>query len=526
MKKRFLFIPLDNRPCTFKMPVALGKAAGFELIHPPPDLLGNFNEPGNSDDILLWIEKTSEVFDAAILEMDMLIYGGLVASRKPDLPLDLALKRFDRIREVISRKKENLGKIYVFNSLLRTAPTYTDESIFPLAEKIIEFSREKFYQKMGEHGASRRLQKLKNEIPTEILQDYLEVRARNFEINKRILNLADEEISDFTLIGMDDSAREGMNFLERDELKQKIDQLKLETRVMIGPGTDESSMILFCRALSDLTGIYPTIYPVYSNSAGKKVIPRYEDRSFSEIISFHVKASGAQLSLDRPSAEILLYAHVPPDRQEESSTQKFRFSFKRNTRKFAISLGNNLKRGRRVALADLFYANGADLALMKLLETNVNVLDLWGFAAWNTAGNTIGTVISQAVTRFITEKITTDPDEKKTLLKHQINLLLERFVDDWLYQSKTRQEARRDAIIEKASILNLGDKTDRFRDKVAESLKIKVENFYDSFIAGKKVHLDDDEQLEIENLKLTEVKLPWNRLFEVDFTIDFSITSV
>ena len=56
-----------------------------------------------------------------------------------------------------------------------------------------------------------------------------------------------------------------------------------------------------------------------------------------------------------------------------------------------------LAEGKVVSIADNAYANGADLSLIQLLNTNGLLLKVSGYAGWNTSANTIGTAIAEAV---------------------------------------------------------------------------------------------------------------------------------
>ena len=50
------FVPLDDRPVTLQLPVALGAIAGVPVAVPPAPLLGHYLKPGNPDGILAWLQ--------------------------------------------------------------------------------------------------------------------------------------------------------------------------------------------------------------------------------------------------------------------------------------------------------------------------------------------------------------------------------------------------------------------------------------------------------------------------------------
>src|SRR5579871_3749721 len=85
--QKVAFVPLDDRPVTLQLPRMLGAIAGVSVIVPPATNLGHYLEPGKPDAILAWL-ASNETADAGafVTSLDMLVYGGLVASRVPGEP--------------------------------------------------------------------------------------------------------------------------------------------------------------------------------------------------------------------------------------------------------------------------------------------------------------------------------------------------------------------------------------------------------------------------------------------------------
>nr|MCU0341482.1 DUF4127 family protein [Spirosomataceae bacterium] len=74
---RILFIPLDDRPPCLQFPVRMGQIGHVQLVAPPRELLGRFTTFGQSDAIVQWLQTQDlQQFDAAIVSIDMLAYGG------------------------------------------------------------------------------------------------------------------------------------------------------------------------------------------------------------------------------------------------------------------------------------------------------------------------------------------------------------------------------------------------------------------------------------------------------------------
>ncbi|MCE1248333.1 MAG: DUF4127 family protein [Firmicutes bacterium] len=520
MNYRFLFIPIDDRPCTFKMPVELAKIAGVEMVSPPAELLGKFMEPGKCEELIQWLSKVGGKFQGTIIATDMFVYGGLVASRKMLSDRDTVLGRLQKLIDVLKSGKNNFGKIFAFSSLMRVTPTYTDVGLIPLIEKVIGYSTESYHAKKGNAKSKELVEKIGEDIPAEVLSEYLASRERNFTVNKKLLEYAGQGVFDRLLIGLDDSKTVGLNILEREELEEIVNRTNLGNTVSIAPGTDESTSLLLAELLCALTGIHPTIHAVYSHPDGKKTVGRYEDRSFEELVDLHIKISGAAKTDIMKDADILLFVHNPAGSQKEASGQNLFMNIGHNYDPFALSIGRMVVNGRNVAVADVYYANGADNSLVDILLKKINVLKLFSYAAWNTAGNTVGTAVAQSVIRFVSKEINKGKEGTCSTLEAQINMLLERFTDDWIYQSDIRQQLSREALFKGVSMFGIGKKLPEFE----RSLRMRMENRFNTLmksLEGKEVYdISTGCKHTFKPWKIKNISLPWGRLFETSFELE------
>jgi hypothetical protein len=254
--------------------------------------------------------------------------------------------------------------------------------------------------------------------------------------------------------------------------------------------------------------------PVYSCERGKKTVPRYEDRSFEEIIRLHARVAGTPLASTPEEAGFILFAHVPDGCQKEAATQRFQLFMKDQVMMSASMIGSYVDDGMRVSLADVYYANGADRFLMEALAARVSLLELCGFAGWNTAGNTIGTAITHAAVLEIAKGLAESEKERQRISRAHARLMLERIADDWLYQSEVRQDATIEALARGVSIFHLDSHLSYFKNLVQLALKKKIMEFFDSCAAAccRRNGLGKPRNIRID--------LPWDRLFEVDVDVE------
>ena len=86
-----------------------------------------------------------------------------------------------------------------------------------------------------------------SDIPQEILNDYLNTRKRNFEVNKYYIDLKKQGLIDTLVFSKDDCAEFGLNVQEANELGAlTVD----EENIFIKTGADEIPLSLLSRALN------------------------------------------------------------------------------------------------------------------------------------------------------------------------------------------------------------------------------------------------------------------------------------
>ena len=107
-------------------------------------------------------------------------------------------------------KKE--AKIYAFSSIMRISNNNYNEE-----EK--EYWKD-YGKKIFDYSYSGG--KNKSDIPEEILEDYLNTRKRNFEINKLYLEWQKEGLFDTLIFSKDDCAQYGLNVKEANNLQDLI----------------------------------------------------------------------------------------------------------------------------------------------------------------------------------------------------------------------------------------------------------------------------------------------------------------
>ena len=503
---KVLLIPLDDRPPCLQFPVRMGHVGDAEIVTPPRALLGRFTEFGKSDEIIAWMRSQNlRSFDAAIVSMDMLAFGGLVASRVGvSGSTEQAMKRIAFIREM----KRLAPKLPIYGSsvIMRLAPSAdgTNEHYRVNLARWAEISSETSDPKLVAETAE-----LEKKIPAEALADYKRSRARNLEINLEAVNLVRNGVFDYLILSQDDAKPRGVHIADREKLIATVKEKKLEDRVAVQPGADEVSMLLISRAMTSKFKYSPRIKAVYSSEEIANQFMPYEDRPLRKTVSFHIIAAGGKEVTEMKDADIVYY--VFSSRFERGRAE----SFAEEISKHLIA-----NPAARVIVGDVDpkgEIQGADIAFTEALRSKGVFSKLAGYASWNTAGNTIGTALPHGVLYSLSQARFKDAARLRRVDYAQAWFILNRLMDDYIYHSVVRPESI-------AFGRSKGWNVFRFTD---EQSKV-VEEFTTPKVGARL----DDYRKTVENLRsgrltCTEAKdyrftLPWGRTFEgeVEFELN------
>lgn len=493
---RILLIPLDDRPPCLQFPVKMGLIADAEIVTPPLELLGKFTEAGKSDEIIDWIKRQDlKSFDAAIVSIDMLAYGGLVAMRVHETNDTQAMKRLEFLREI--HRLAPQMKIYGSSVIMRLAPTGTgvNENYRENLAKWAEIS--------PDPNLKTETAALERKIPAEALDNYKAARIRDLKINQASINLVREKTIDYLILSQDDAKPKGIHVADRENLIALTKKLKLTEKIAVQPGADEVSMLLLARALSDKYDFHPKIKAVYSSAEVSETVMPFEDRPVRQTVSFHIKAVGALETDDEKTADLLFYVYA--SRYEAG-----------NAKNLANEIGNRISQNKQIIVADIDPkgdVQGGDASFTSELERKNLFPRLNGYAAWNTAGNTIGTTLPQGALFALSKaKLLRSNEAKTRILTAQNWFTFHRVLDDYYFHTIVRSKAKAFIVKNKWNAFRLSDEATSEVENY--SLKLLSENFKklsgDYFDKG----MVDSTGLRCNKPSDLSFDLPWNRTFE------------
>ncbi|MBQ9246181.1 DUF4127 family protein [bacterium] len=456
------FIPIDNRPVCYQLPIQIAKLAKeHELRMPDISLMGDLKRNADINGLLEWLSKQKNT-DIFVISLDTIAYGGLIPSRKSNDSIETIKTRIDKLVEIIKKQK---AKVYAFSSIMRISNNNINEEE---KEYWSEFGTKIFEYSYNIHKSEiLNLPEPQTDIPQKIINDYLLTRNRNFEINKYYIELYKQGVFETLVFSKDDCAEYGLNVKEANQLK---DLSVLEENIFVKTGADEIPLTLLSRALTKHKKI--KIAPLYTNIDSINKISKYEDISVEESVNSQIELAGGIVS-DIDNCDLIILIN----------------NFKTEQGELVMDIKTPLFDGKLnlpdkpYFIADILNANGSDNNFIKALFEQPSLKEFYGYTAWNTTGNTLGSAISAALIYFGAKK----PN------KHAFQeLQITRFLDDWAYQANVRAKIRDN----KENLLN---------DTVQKEMQKYEKILFDKF-----------------GLKYIEMDyyFPWNRFFEVKISVN------
>jgi len=493
-----LLLPLDSRPANTYSPEMVAKASGLDLVMPDSEMLDYYRKPGDIEKYPAWLLESEA--DYYIVSISQLCYGGLVASRTGDVPLEIAKANLESLRTL----KEKIGDkpIYAFDTIQRLAITTSDARSSQYYSATHEWAILKDeVENLGQTDKQAKLDQLESFIPEDIRNDYLAARARNHVINSLAIDLVQEGVIDYLILAQDDASLTGLHRAEREVLKAKVDELGLEDKVMIFPGADEVGVILVSRAVTHHYGLEPTFKVFYSGVEGSRWVAPFEDVNFAANIARHLEAVGARIA---ENGLIDLFV-VTPGGNDSFSAGKVK---------------DLMEQGRRVVICDVVVTNSAHPGFFEAMTDQVEVAKLTGFAGWNTAGNTLGLAIGQAVSSLARDKL--EGEELENATKAHFEYLLHRLAKDYFYKVQVQGEIERFTRSNGIDTINIPENLFGFvQEELGFLLRPRLNDFYRKHFAGRSVG-----DYRLGDAVDWDIKLAWPRFFEIQIIPEISLAIV
>lgn len=423
IRRRILLIPLDSRPPCGRFVQDAGRIAGVEVVLPPAELLDEYFRPGDTAALQSWTMEHIAGFDAAILSIDQLLHGGLIASRQAKKTIADEEDLLDFLRRL--RAAHPNIPLYAFSILPRMTPP---DGLVDWEEqkRLMKYSRllgRLAREKNPRDEDLSALDDLRASISAENLAQYERLFANYADFGQRLISLAENGTLDRLVIGQDDSEPNSIPNLVLHKFSELLATKGIsENRVFLAQGADELALSILAADEAQRDGFSPRVALIYNDSSTPDRVLPYMGATLEKTAREKIRFTRGTIAASPETADFTLYISA-----NDKATV--------NTRKAAAATINTLLDNKRaVALVDLAEHLRLDETLLPVLVENKTPIHmLAAYAGWNTASNSVGTAVAHAVLLQIAQRHAQTENDALSVAAAHISFLDGRFLEDCYY---------------------------------------------------------------------------------------------
>lgn len=501
---KVVLLPLDSRPACTQFVQMLGSISGVQVIMPPAELMDNYKKTAQKTALREWLMIAVKDADAAIVSVDMLTHGGLLASRlSSGSPAD-SQAVVELLRNIHTDNAKL--KIFAFNIIPRLLLADSTENA-AYQKNVFKYSilRDQINIFENPHDIEE-LVNVESKIPPTLINRYNELYDQNVTVNIALSHLVEEGVLAGLVIGQDDGYPFGIPNISKKKIQNYIKHLKNNDKIFVTRGTDEVALTLLGKIITDYSGRHPRAYVMYSDEDAPRITMPYMPNTVATTVSEKLLLTGCEKTNDINSADFVLYINI--------GTHDNRYKLP----KMAEQLKDILNQGHKVALVDLSENFSASQTLFPWLKRkNANVTKLIAYAGWNTTSNSIGTAVTQAVAFNDGLQRYQNTNDKIRLYQHNLEFLTARFLEDWYYLKDLQPIINAHLKDRQLDPYNLNGVYDQTNQLVNNMMQLRAKTLYHDCLANRAITIDTIEgpkYLYITDIKLSS-KLPWSRTFEI-----------
>ena len=544
------YVPLDDRTDNLEDVVYLAEASGYQVVLPEGDVYctkldgqtpnTNGTQYGNREALMEWVRQ----MDAAgcnlfLLSLDQLFSGGLVHSRAMSAGQDLhfsdgttlsELEAFDTYILPLSEEPNN--KIYLFDSVMRLASTVGYQG-FGVEE----------YHALREYGMVARpalegealtLENIfaayplsadgvtpaedaladntyRDVLNQERIQAYLGARMRKLTLTDHVITALKgaEHQNIQLLIGIDDSSnQDNIQYNELHYLEQQLGQgSTLLTEL------DSIARLLVARISQEAYDYEVKTSVRYIGGRQSTPSSEFDRYTLEEVVNLNMELLHAQ-RVPEAEAELQVVVMTAADDPDQSAAY---------LEEVVTLLEQNLEAGIPtifIEASNNFY--GEDLP--RLLQERVDFAGLMAFSGKYYQANVTGVGFSMGFSRYLYLRCCPDRSDAADTahLKQLANSMTLTS-----YALNTRYPINvyiRDSGYDYNNIIA----DQRSKQKIYRQLTTLFQKDCDrvesSLIGGTLLtNLNPVEHMRVADVQIQNVSFPWNRTFEISFTIDAAL---
>ncbi len=497
-----VLLPLDSRPPCLQFVRVLGDIANVNIVTPPENILDNYYAKANTQLLKNWLLKTTKNANFSIISIDMLLHGGLIASRNPTVDMQQVDKTLEFIKTL---KHNNNQQIYAFSIIPRLLIPEDENTKLWQYHMMIYATKKDMYDTFGNPQDFERMQEMLNRIPPELIEKFNILYHNNNLINHQLAIFAKQDFLNKLTIGQDDGQPFGRPNANKHHMDSYIRQLNIEQKAHTAYGADELATLQFAYYLNTKRNFIPKVKVVYSTPNTKDLIMPYMPVSVEQTVLEKIKAIGAQVS-EGENVDFFLFVHCAD--QDITSNQL----------KQSVTLIKELSSKKPLALVDLSYNfRQSETILGEFLKQNIPVASLISYAGWNTTSNSIGTALAQS-SIFLGNLKTLAQEYHPYIYQKNFEFTIARVIDDWLYQKDVQDFTNKKLLWQDVNPYKLGQKHYLTQEQISYSITRRQESLFYKNLAIYPFYSDKENFYFLTDLK-TKISLPWERTFEIQVDI-------
>lgn len=507
-----LLVPLDSRPPCTDFVVRGGKIIGREILLPPTESLDYYTQPGNVRAVHAWLAQHAGEASAAVISIDQLLSGGLIAAREARISAeDIAALR-DELRGLHAAHPD--VPLHAFYILPRAAAQDSIEG-WRTRRALLSYARLLGRAGEGLPVDPNEMARLRTEFSPEDLATYLAHFDESAALAAMLIELTEEGTLARLVLGQDDGEPYAVGNLKKKELSALLVQKHIPAdRAAIVHGADEIALSMLARLAADELladgGDMPRVALRYAAPSMKDAVFPFMAVSNDVTAREKIALLGC-VQADAPEdADITLFISAGDSAADTLGTRA----------PAAATVQSLLAAHRKVALVDLSRHFRAEEALLPILiAQDVPVHALAAYAGWNTASNAVGTALSEAVLYHCAAARARTREERSAAAYANLAFLTGRIAEDECYLKESIDRvnaALRGAGYTNTADLDLARNARWANDLLARDLGRRIRS-YEETPAFRVPFSSGGLRLRVRKENITAY-FPWPRTFEIRLT--------
>lgn len=547
-EKVIAYVPLDDRTDNLEDVIYLAEASGYRIVLPEGDVYctkldgqavnSNGTQYGDREALMTWVrEMDRRGCDLFLLSMDQLFSGGLVNSRSISggaplaFPDGTVLSEEDAFDEyILSLAEDPSNKIYLFDSVVRLASTVAYQGFdLPEYEALRAYGMvarpalegdtltiENVFANYpyGEDGVTPAEEFVEGEanrsvLTPEIIQDYLGVRRRKLQLTDHVIQALDgaEHENIRLLIGIDDSSN--TTNIQYNELHYIEQRLGRGSTLLTG--LDSLARLLVGQIAQEEYGVRVKTSVRYVGGSEENPSSEFDRYTLEKVVDLHMDLLKAE-RVEEARAELQILVMTAPDDPARAGDY---------CEELVSKLEENIA-GRVPTILIEASNNAYGETLERMLFDRVDLGTLVAFTGKYDQANVTGAGFAMGFSRYLYLRYCQDKTDDADAA--QVQQMANSLALTYPYILHTRQ-----TLNEYISHLGLNYNNilaDRARDKLIyqklEELFLPgcgavTENLEGTALISS---LEPYAEKEIGGVSITDAYFPWNRTFELSFTVN------